>query len=138
MFDDVQPAPDPTRVPGASVSALGARSPYETLKRVPAYNIISLTPLQSLHGTITPADLHFERHHGGVPQIDPASHELLIHGMVDKPLKFSLDDLKRFTSVTRTCFIECSGNLDTRAGEKSSPQVLCGLTSQSEWTGVAL
>ena len=132
------PAPDPTRVPGASVSALGARSPYETLKRVPAYNIISLTPLESLHGTITPADLHFERHHGGVPQIDPAHHELLIHGMVDKPLKFSLDDLKRFPSVTRTCFIECSGNLDTRAGEKSSPQVLCGLTSQSEWTGVAL
>ena len=132
------PAPDPTRVQGAAVSALGARSPYETLKRIPAHNIVSLTPLQSLHGTITPADLHFERHHGGVPQINPAHHELLIHGMVDKPLKFSLDELKRFPSVTRTCFIECSGNLDTRAGEKSSPQMLCGLTSQSEWTGVAL
>ena len=131
-------APDPTRVPGAPVSALGVRSPYETLKRIPAYNIVSLTPLESLHGTITPADLHFERHHGGVPQIDPAQHELLIHGMVDTPLKFSLDELKRFPSVTRTCFIECSGNLNTRAGEKSSPQMLCGLTSQSEWTGVAL
>jgi sulfane dehydrogenase subunit SoxC len=132
------PTPDPTRVPGAPVSALGVRSPHEILKRIPAYNIVSVTPLQSLHGTITPADLHFERHHGGVPQIDPTHHELLIHGMVDKPLKFSLDELKRFPSVTRTCFIECSGNLDTRAGEKSSPQMLCGLTSQSEWTGVAL
>ena len=58
--------------------------------------------------------------------------------MVDKPLKFTLDDLKRFPSVTRTCFIECSGNLNTGAGEKSFPQMLCGLTSQSEWTGVAL
>jgi len=94
--------------------------------------------LQDLHGTITPADLHFERHHGGVPQIDPANHELLIHGMVDKPLKFSLAHLKRFPAVTRSCFIECSGNLNTRATEHSSPQMLCGLTSQSEWTGVAL
>lgn len=129
---------DPTRVPGAPVTPLGAKSPFETLKRLPAFNVVSLTPLQSLHGTITPADLHFERHHGGVPSIDPARHELLIHGMVDKPLKFSLEQLKRFPAVTRTCFIECSGNLNTRGTEQSSPQMLCGLTSQSEWTGVAL
>jgi len=132
------PAPEPTHIQGVPPSVLGGRSPHEALKRLPAYNLLSLTPLESLHGTITPADLHFERHHGGVPQIDPVRHELLIHGMVDKPLKFSLDDLKRFPSVTRTCFIECSGNLDTRAEEKSSPRILCGLTSQSEWTGVAL
>lgn len=128
----------PTRIPGAPVSELGGRSSFETLKRIPAFNVVSLTPLHELHGTITPADLHFERHHGGVPQIDPARHELLIHGMVDKPLKFSLEQLKRFPAVTRTCFIECSGNLNIRADENSSPQMLCGLTSQSEWTGVSL
>ncbi len=130
--------PQPTRIPGAPVSELGGRSSFETPKRMPAFNIVSLTPLQELHGTITPADLHFERHHGGVPHIDPSDHELLIHGMVEKPLKFSVDQLKRFPSVTRTCFIECSGNLNTRADENSSVQMLCGLTSQSEWTGVAL
>ena len=129
---------DPTHTPGKPPSEIGSRSPFEKLKRVPAANIISLTPLQSLHGTITPSDLHFERHHGGVPQINPANHQLLIHGMVDKPLKFSLDDLKRFPAVTRTCFLECSGNFNTRAVQKSTPQMLCGLTSQSEWTGVAL
>jgi len=135
------PVLEPTRVQGAATSAVGSRSSHEALSRLqpPAYKgSISLTPLEGLHGTITPADLHFERHHAGVPQIDPARHELLIHGMVDKPLKFTLDELKRFPSVTRTCFIECSGNLNTRAGEKSSPKMLCGLTSQSEWTGVAL
>ncbi|MBE9539807.1 MAG: sulfite dehydrogenase [Proteobacteria bacterium] len=135
------PTTDPTRVQGAATSAVGSRSVHEDLGRLqpPAYKgAISLTPLEALHGTITPADLHFERHHAGVPQIDPAHHELLIHGMVDKPLKFTLDELKRFPSVTRTCFIECSGNFNTRAGEKSSPKMLCGLTSQSEWTGVAL
>ncbi len=134
----LSPVPDPTRVQGAPPTAVGARSPFETPRRLPAFNVVSLTPLQDLHGTITPADLHFERHHGGVPQIDPANHELLIHGMVDKPLKFSLAHLKRFPAVTRSCFIECSGNLNTRATEHSSPQMLCGLTSQSEWTGVAL
>ena len=130
--------PDPTHVPGAPPSSLGSRSQFETIERVPALNIMSLTPLQSLHGTITPSDLHFERHHGGVPQIDPAKHALLIHGMVDKPLKFSLADLKRFPAVTRTCFIECSGNFNTNAVEQSTLQMLSGLTSQSEWTGVAL
>ncbi|MEH6570927.1 MAG: sulfite dehydrogenase [Halioglobus sp.] len=128
----------PTRAPGKSPTELGGKSTHESLARIPAFNIVSLTPLEQLHGTITPSDLHFERHHGGIPNIDPASHELVIHGMVERPLKFNLAELKRLPSVTRTCFIECSGNLNTRAGEKSSPQMLCGLTSQSEWTGVAL
>lgn len=131
-------AGDPTRVQGASPSIMGTRSPHEPLQRIPAFNVVSLTPLQDLHGTITPSDLHFERHHGGIPNINPGQHELLIHGMVERPLKFTLEELKRLPSVTRTCFIECSGNLNLRAGEKSTPQMLCGLTSQSEWTGVAL
>jgi len=58
--------------------------------------------------------------------------------MVERPLKFSLSDLMRMPSITRTCFIECSGNLLTQAGEKITPQLLSGLTSQSEWTGVTL
>jgi sulfane dehydrogenase subunit SoxC len=105
---------------------------------VPAFNIASLTPLEKLHGSITPSDLHFERHHAGIPAIDPQQHVLLLHGMVERPLRFSLEDVKRFPAVTRTCFIECSGNLNLRGGEESSVQMLCGLTSQSEWTGVPL
>lgn len=131
-------ADDPTRVQGTTPTARGARSTHESLGRIPAFNIVSLTPLQELHGTITPSDLHFERHHGGVPSINPADHELLIHGMVDRPLKFTLEELKRLPSVTRTCFIECSGNFNLHADEKSTVQMLCGLTSQSEWTGVAV
>ena len=137
-FANVLPAADPTKYQGSAASELGGRSPLETLARVPAYNIVSLTPLEQLHGTITPADLHFERHHAGIPAIDPAQHRLIIHGMVEKPLKFSVADLKRFPAVTRTCFIECSGNMNTSATEHATPQMLCGLTSQSEWTGVLL
>ncbi len=42
----------------------------------------SLTPLQDLHGIITPNGLHYERHHGGVPTIDPSEHRLMVHGLV--------------------------------------------------------
>jgi sulfane dehydrogenase subunit SoxC len=129
---------DPTKIPGAGPSALGDRSPFESPKRIPAFGVISGTPLHELHGTLTPSDLHFERHHAGVPNIDPARHELLIHGLVDRPLKLSLSDLLRFPAVSRICFLECSGNLRIDAGEETTPQFLCGLTSQSEWTGVAL
>ncbi|MEP4484532.1 MAG: sulfite dehydrogenase [Halioglobus sp.] len=129
---------DPTKIQGNGPSANGLRSEHEVLERLPALNIVSLTPLEQLHGTLTPADLHFERHHAGIPKIDPREHHLLLHGMVDRPLKFSVADLQRLPAVTRTCFIECSGNLNTRATEKATVQMLCGLTSQSEWTGVSL
>src|SRR2546422_11047009 len=74
--------PDPTKVPGAPVSPLGQRSPFERPRRIPVGNRqgSSLTPLQELYGIVTPADLHFERHHAGVPAIDPHRYKLLIHG----------------------------------------------------------
>lgn len=127
---------DPTKKVGPGPSKLGKRSLYETPVRKPS-DISSRTPLQDLYSTITPSDLHFERHHGGVPVIDPEKYELLIHGMVNKHMKFTLRDLKRFPSVTRTCFIECAGNFRT-GKENMTVQEVCGLTSQSEWTGVML
>jgi sulfane dehydrogenase subunit SoxC len=127
---------DPTRKQGTPSGTLGTRSSFEKIVKKPS-DISSRTPLQDLYGTITPSDLHFERNHGGVPAIDPARHELLIHGFVDRPMVFTLRDLKRFPSVSRICFLECSGNY--RGGrETMSPQEICGLTSQSEWTGVML
>ena len=56
----------------------------------------SRTPIQMLEGTITPAGLHYERHHNGVPDIDPDKHELMIHGMVRQPLVFNLNSLLRY------------------------------------------
>lgn len=130
---------DPTKVLGPWASALGERSPFEQPRRRPwTPGIVSETPLQDLHGTITPADLHYERHHGGVPAIDPERYELLIHGMVARPRTFTLADLKRFPAVSRICFLECSGNLGRTLPEEATPQQVCGLTSQSEWTGVML
>jgi sulfane dehydrogenase subunit SoxC len=134
---------DPTKVPGTPTSARGARSAFVTSSRTPTGDITgsSLTPLQDLTGTITPADLHFERHHAGVPAIDPERHELLVHGMVERPLAFTLAELKRFPQVTRTYFVECAGN--GRAAWRDpkpdrTPQQVDGMTSNSEWTGIPL
>ncbi len=87
---------------------------------------------------ITPSDLHFERHHAGVAIVDPDRYSLLVHGLVDTPMVFDLSDLKRFPSTSRVCFLECSGNMRPSAGPESLAQHICGLTSQSEWTGVML
>jgi sulfane dehydrogenase subunit SoxC len=98
------------------------------------------TPLQDLYGIITPAALHFERIHSGVPAINPARHQLMIHGLVDRALMFTMKDLERMPAVSRIHFIECAGN---SGGEQAgypgnTPEESHGLLSCSEWTGVPL
>jgi sulfane dehydrogenase subunit SoxC len=130
---------DPTRVPGHGPSPYGSRAQGETLQRLTTATH-SLTPHQSLHGIITPSALHFERHHNGVPAIDPDRHRLLIHGLVERSLTFSMNDLVRYPSVTRTLFIECSGNSakEWKGPTGTTVQDTHGLMSTSEWTGVPL
>ena len=142
-FDMAAVPADPTRAPGPPTSALGLRSPFEIPARTPVGVISgsSLTPLHQLTGTLTPSDLVFERHHAGVALVDPARYELMIHGLVDRPTVFSLDDLRRLPSESRTMFLECSGN--GRAAYKTpkremSAQAVDGMTSSGEWTGVPL
>lgn len=134
------PADDPTRVPGKAPTPYGQRSTFETATRVTRSWWASLTPLQESHGILTPSALHFERHHNGVPTIHPAHYRLLVHGLVEQPWTFTLDDLKRFPAVSRLAFIECSGNssLEWKGPSGKTAQETHGLTSTSEWTGVAL
>jgi sulfane dehydrogenase subunit SoxC len=134
---------DPTHVPGLPTSAQGTRSGFVDLERAPTGQITgpSMTPLHRLTGTITPADLHFERHHAGAAVIDPAQWKLLIHGMVDRPLVLDLESLRRFPAVTRVHFIECAGN-GRHAFRQPRPgmtaQEVDGMSSNTEWTGVPL
>jgi sulfane dehydrogenase subunit SoxC len=141
-------APEWMKTPGRPFSAYGTPSHWqEKVQRIftiapgRAGTGVSRTPLHLLEGTITPGGLHFERHHNGVPDIDPSQHELFIHGMVKRPLAFSLDALMRYPMETRTHFIECAGNSGA-FGSAQPPQItageLNGLLSCSEWTGVRL
>ena len=129
---------DPTKVQGRPPSELGDRSSFEAPRRVPSATS-SLTPLDLLNGIITPSDVHYERHHAGVPLIDPRRYTLTLHGMVDRQTVFTLDDLKRFPSMSRIMFLECSGNSGsgwTKGPPTGTAQTLHGLTSTSDWTGV--
>jgi len=137
--------PDSTKVLGRPVRPYGSRSRFETASRgqVPSPTreaSASLTPLQHLYGIITPSELHFERHHAGVPEIDPARHRLLIHGRVRRPLVLTLAEIQRLPSVSRVHMIECSGNTSTEWARPTMPDVegTHGMTSCSEWTGVLL
>ncbi len=130
--------------------AYGERSKYVTSVRVqhpiggrPSPDVFGktfhiATPLQDSVGVITPSSLHYVATTRGsyLPDIDPAQHTLTIHGLVDRPLTFTVDDLKRLPSVTRLHFIECAGNRHN--GQQKTVQDTHGMTSCAEWTGVLL
>jgi sulfane dehydrogenase subunit SoxC len=105
-----------------------------------AESSISFTPLQDQPGIITANGLFFERYHGGRPTVDPKEHRLMIHGMVDRPIVLTMDDIKRFPSVSRIHFIECpaNGGMEWRAPQLNSLQFTHGMLSCAEWTGVKL
>lgn len=141
---------DPTwmHVPGKPFSTYGMPSSFESnVVRFPTQNEavpgngVSWTPLHLMEGSITPNGLHYERHHNGVPQIDPKQHRLLIHGLVKQDLIFSMDDLLRYPMQSKICFIECGGNSNAgwnKQPSKSEAGYFNGMVSCSEWTGVPL
>ncbi len=101
---------------------------------------VSFTPLHELHGIITPNGLVFERFHAGVPEIPPQSHRLLIHGMVSRPLIWTMDDLMRFPSESVIRFIECpaNGGMEWRGAQMEALQFTHGMIACCEWTGIPL
>jgi sulfane dehydrogenase subunit SoxC len=139
--------PESMQAPGAPVGdkLYGVPSPFESklIRNVPPgqaqyISAASRTPLGDLDGIITPSGLFYERHHGGVPVIDPAMHRLMLHGMVNTPLLFTVEELRRFPSVSKIYFLECSGNPVYKKPYGKSASDLVGLVSCGEWTGVAL
>jgi len=138
-------AEDPSKVLGGPVRPYGARSRFERAARVAIGKtdevaVGNRTPLGESVGIITPSSLHFEVHRGGVPDIDPRKHRLLIHGIVDRPVILTMDEIKRLPAVSRILFLECQGNSqrEWRAPGGKTVQITHGLTSCSEWTGVPL
>ncbi len=142
----------PAREVGEPLSGSSKRSPHVEISRIPEAGpgmrkvdpsdaINSKAPLHKLMGTITPSDLHYERSHAGVPDLDPAKHRLLVHGMTEKSLVLTMDDIKAMPSVSRVAFLECTGNgwENWKAADGNlTVQNTHGLISTHEWTGVPL
>src|SRR5215471_3620590 len=116
--------------PGAALSGYGQPSRFESkvVRGVPpppnpaTVGIgTARTPLQLLNGMITPNGLHFDRSHSGTPDIDPDQHRLLIHGLVKRPLVFTLDALARYPRESRIAFVECGGNSGALYAAQAQP-----------------
>lgn len=101
---------------------------------------VNFTPLHELDGIITPNGLCFERHHGGIAEINPADHRLMINGLVDKPLVFTMEDLKRFPRENRVYFLECAANsgMEWRGAQLNGCQYTHGMVHNVMYTGVQL
>ena len=131
---------------GVAEQPYGTPSPFEKniIRRKPdgisPIIAASYTPLHALDGIITPNGLGFERHHEGAPMLDPAEHRLLVHGLVDRPLIFTLADLERFPRINRCYFLECAGNTysEWEKATTLSLQFTHGLIHTAIYTGVLL
>lgn len=101
---------------------------------------VNFTPLHDLDGIITPSGLCFERHHGGIADIDPANHRLMIHGLVEKPLVFTMEDIKRMPRENRVYFLECAANsgMEWRGSQLNGCQFTHGMVHNVMYTGVPL
>jgi sulfane dehydrogenase subunit SoxC len=136
------------KIPGAPFNGYGQPSKYEekvarTFASAPGTGGTgsSRTPHHLLNGMITPSGLHYERSHSGIPDINPDTHRLVIHGLVKRPLVFTLDDLGRYPMESRIAFVECAGNsggLFAKQPAAANVQAIHGLLSCSEWSGVKL
>jgi len=139
--------PEWSKIPGSPFVGYGQPSKFEasvvrtaTPPNAPGAGA-AWAPLHRLNGTITPNGLHFERSHSGIPDIDPDAHRLLIHGLVKRPLIFTLDALARYPMESRITLMECGGNslaLYSKQPVDGNAQTIHGLASCAEWTGVKL
>jgi sulfane dehydrogenase subunit SoxC len=101
---------------------------------------VSFTPIHDLDGIITPNGVCFERHHAGIAEVDPADYRLILHGLVDRPLTFTLDDIKRMPRVNRAHFCECAANtgMEWRGAQLNGCQYTHGMIHCVMYTGVPL
>ena len=133
---------------GVDARPYGTPSPFEAhVKRrnvewltADPVSSVNFTPLHELDGIITPNGLCFERHHAGIAEVDPAVHRLMINGLVETPLVFTMQDILRFPRVNRTYFLECAANsgMEWRGAQLNGCQFTHGMIHNVMYTGVPL
>jgi sulfane dehydrogenase subunit SoxC len=142
--------PEWSRYLGAGVDAYPYGQPSSFESQVVRRNVswltatvessVSFTPLHDLDGIITPNGLCFERHHAGIAEVDPSDYRLMINGLVDKPMIFTLDDIKRFPRTNKIFFLECAANsgMEWRGAQLNGCQFTHGMVHCVMYTGVPL
>ena len=149
--DNLAPKVAPwTRTPGDGVAVRAYGKPSEHEKHVIRRDVewltatrqssVSFTPIHELDGIITPNGLCFERHHAGIAEVAPQDYQLMIHGLVERPLMFTLEDLKRLPRINRAYFCECAANsgMEWRGAQLNGCQFTHGMIHNVMYTGVPL
>jgi sulfite oxidase len=104
---------------------------------------VETCPAALAEGPVTATDAFYVRGHGAVPDVDPDSWRLRVHGLVERELDLSMATLReafRERSVTAT--LQCAGN--RRAGLIAIRDIPGeapwgpGATGTATWTGAAL
>jgi len=141
---------DWNQYPGDGVDARPYGSPSEFEKDVVRRNVpwltadpissVNFTPLHQLDGIITPNSLCFERHHSGIAEINPSEHRLMIHGLVEKSLILTMEDLMRFPRKNQINFLECAANtgMEWHGAQLNGCQFTHGMIHNVMYTGVPL
>lgn len=103
------------------------------------------TPLDELNGALyTPNQTFFIRSHmGPPPTIDLPAWRLQVGGLVQKPLRLSLPDLKKMTRVEVPALLQCAGNgrflygdAFPTASHPAGAQWRYGGVGNAKWAGV--
>ena len=96
-------------------------------------------PLEALRRPVTPIGMHYVLVHFDVPDVDAASYELVVDGLVSRPLSLTLDELRSRPAVSMPVMMECAGSGRARLEPRpvSAPwhdeAIGC-----AEWTGTPL
>lgn len=93
--------------------------------------------------TVTPERLFFVRSHGNIPHIDSRALALTVDGLVSRPLRLTLSDLKkRFASHKVEAVLQCAGSRrkELRAVRPIPGELAWGpeAVSNGVWGGVSL
>jgi DMSO/TMAO reductase YedYZ molybdopterin-dependent catalytic subunit len=84
---------------------------------------------RKIESFLTPSDQFFTVQHYGQPVVDPATYNLRVSGLVERPAELSLGELKKRPRVEHIAGFECSGN---------SPKRISGMAGNARWAGVGL
>jgi sulfite oxidase len=100
-------------------------------------------PAALAEGPLTATDAFYVRDHGEIPELDPGTWRLHVHGEVERVLDLSLGTLREaFREREVTATLQCAGN--RRAGLIAVRDIPGeapwgpGATGTATWTGVAL
>ncbi|MGH9100768.1 MAG: molybdopterin-dependent oxidoreductase [Acidimicrobiales bacterium] len=97
----------------------------------PAGLVLRDTPAAALGSFITPAAQHYVLAHHGIAHCSAADWTLVVDGLVERPLRLDIAELRSRPARTVTALLECAGNPE-------DPDKPTRIVGNASWRGVPL